>query len=474
MSQSNLPNIRPISIHARASKVRVAQCAPPPIALPGFLAQLPPVLAASGLRDIVDGVVAAHRNGRPVLVSMGAHPIKCGLAPTLVDLARRGVVTAFATNGATLIHDSELALFGHTSEDVEQGLRDGTFGMAEETAAFLNEAIAAGAKQHLGMGEAVGRALLAARAPHADCSLLAGCAALGIPLTVHVAVGTDVIHMHPSADGGAIGETSLRDFRRLVALVGELTGGALLNLGSAVILPEVLLKAFAILRNRGQDLAGCLSVDLDMIRSYRTTTQLVDRVRLLGGRGMALTGHHEIMVPLLAGLILAELDAGSAPDTLAGKLVARDKLPALGEQLRAAGRRVVFTNGCFDLLHVGHTRYLRQARALGDVLVVALNTDRGVSRLKGPTRPLIPETERAELLAELTCVDYVTLFDEPLPNDTILALRPHVHVKGGDYTADALPETPVVRSYGGEVRILPLTPDRSTTRLAEALSASAE
>jgi hypothetical protein len=207
-----------------------------------------------------------------------------------------------------LIHDAELALFGATSEDVLAGLRNGTFGMADETQAFLNGSIAAGARDGLGLGEAVGRALAGSGGPHLEFSLLAQAYRLGIPVTVHVAVGTDIIHMHPSADGAAIGACSLRDFRRITEVVGSLSSGVLLNAGSAVVMPEVLLKAFAVLRNLGRSIPGCLSVDLDMVRNYRAETQLVQRIEALGGEGIALTGHHEIMLPLIAGLVLAELD----------------------------------------------------------------------------------------------------------------------------------------------------------------------
>lgn len=307
-------NLKTHPIAARQSKVRLEDQAPAPSPLHGFLDRLPRLLAADALRDAVGGIAAAHRGGRPVVVSMGAHLTKCGLSPVLIDLARRGVFTAFATNGATLVHDSELALFGHTSEDVASGLRDGTFGMAEETQAFVNGAIRDGVARGWGIGESVGRALLDAGAPHREHSILAMSAELGVPVTVHVALGTDVLHMHPSADGASIGEGSLRDFHRLASTVAELAGGALLNLGSAVIMPEVLLKCFAIAANQGRRLDGCLSVDFDMIRHYRAGTQLVERVRHLGGRGLALTGHHEIMIPLLAGLVLAELERGERED----------------------------------------------------------------------------------------------------------------------------------------------------------------
>jgi len=299
--------LKTLPIAERGSKVKLEHLAPAATPLSGFLERLPHLLVADQLRAVVAGVVAARRAGRPVLFTMGAHVIKCGLAPVLIDLARRGIITAFATNGATLVHDSELALFGETSEDVEQGLRDGTFGMGEETHSFVNGAIRDGVLRGEGLGESVGRALLAANAPHAEISLLAQCAALSIPLTVHVAIGTDVLHMHSTADGAALGEGSLRDFHRLFGTVSNLAGGALLNVGSAVILPEVLLKAFSMHRNQGGNLDGCVCADFDMIRNYRTTTQVVNRVRILGGEGHALTGHHEIMVPLLAGLLLAEL-----------------------------------------------------------------------------------------------------------------------------------------------------------------------
>jgi hypothetical protein len=243
---------------------------------------------------------------------MGAHVIKCGLAPVLIELMRRGVITAVASNGACIIHDAELALFGKTSENVEGSLGDGKFGWARETADFLNEAIRTGREAGLGLGASVGQALLRANAPHADVSLLAQAAALGVPMTIHAAIGTDILHMHPAADGAAIGETSLRDFRGLTETLSGLgDGGVLINFGSAVIIPEVVLKAFSILRNLGISLDGCVSVDVDMIRHYRGGKQLVERIGGLGGRGIALTGHHEIMLPLVAGLVLAELEGPS-------------------------------------------------------------------------------------------------------------------------------------------------------------------
>ncbi len=307
MSPVDFPALNTHPIAQRRSKVRIADLAPPPAPLPGFLEQLPRQFAGSELRALVEGIAVAHRAGRPVAVTMGAHVIKCGLSPVLIGLMRRGILTSLATNGASAIHDSELALFGHTSENVEEGLRDGTFGMAEETHRFLNGAVREGAARGLGFGAAVGQALLQAGAPHAEVSLFAEAARLEIPLTVHVALGTDIVHMHPTADGAAIGETSLRDFHRFVEVMAGLAGGVLVNFGSAVIMPEVVLKALAICANRGICLDGCLSADIDMSRGYRGSKQLVERVSALGGRGIGLVGHHEIMIPLLAAMVLAAL-----------------------------------------------------------------------------------------------------------------------------------------------------------------------
>ena len=309
----DLSALKTYSIHERESKVRVEDFAPVPTPLHGFLERTPRILAGNELRAVVEAVAYARRRDRPVALTMGAHVIKCGLAPVVVELMRQGIVTSVASNGASIIHDSEIALWGQTSENVEGSLQDGRFGWARETAEFLNSAVSEGCRAGLGLGEAVGNALLDAEAPYREYSILAQAAALGVPFTVHVALGTDILHMHPSADGAAIGEGSLRDFRRLTENLRDLgDGGVLVNYGSAVIIPEVVLKAFSVLRNLGVSLAGCVSVDVDMIRHYRGGKQLVERIGGLGGRGIALTGHHEIMLPLVAGLVLAELerDAG--------------------------------------------------------------------------------------------------------------------------------------------------------------------
>jgi hypothetical protein len=293
----------------RMSKVRVEDFAKPPA--PGrsfteFLASLPNILAGPEMAEIARCVVIARRRGRAVIASLGGHVVKTGLAPALIALMERGMITCLAVNGALAIHDAEIALFGATSEDVVAGLQSGTFGMARETAAFYNETLTRGVAEGQGVGECLGKALLDADAPYADKSLLAAAYRLNIPITVHIAVGTDIIHMHPSAEGAAYGAGSLRDFRILThQMQGLAGGGVLMNLGSAVVLPEVLLKAIALLRNRNpQGFTDFLGVNFDFIQHYRSNQQVVTRVRSIGGRGIALTGHHEIMIPLLAQAII--------------------------------------------------------------------------------------------------------------------------------------------------------------------------
>jgi hypothetical protein len=274
-----------------------------------FFAALPDILAVKTLRAVAKAVADAHRKGRPVIIGIGAHVIKVGLAPIVADLMDRGIVTAVAMNGAGIIHDFELALMGHTSEEVDAEIDDGRFGMAEETGRILNEAIQQGAQRGQGLGEAVGRYIhrSADQFPNRATSILATGARLGIPVTVHVAVGTDIIHMHPSADGAAIGATSLLDFRRLAAVVASMEGGVYLNVGSAVILPEVFLKALSLGRNLGHPLADITTVNMDFLSHYRPQTNVVRRPTQKGGRGYSLTGHHEIMLPLLAAAVMEQL-----------------------------------------------------------------------------------------------------------------------------------------------------------------------
>jgi len=298
---------------SRPSKVRVADFArplPAAAALTPWAASLPNLLAAADLRAIVAAILAARAAGAPVIWGMGAHVLKVGLAPVLIDLMRRGFVSAVATNGAGLIHDFEIALSGATSEDVEAALGPGQFGMAEETGRDLNAAICDGAARGLGLGQSVCEWLGDRQPPFAEQSLLTAAAIQGVPVTVHVALGTDIIHMHPAASGAAIGESSLRDFRYFSGWVRQLKGGVYLNCGSAVLLPEVFLKAVALARNAGADLNGLTTVSLDFIRHYRPETNVVHRPTKGVGKGYTLVGHHELMIPLL-GALLVEADSGT-------------------------------------------------------------------------------------------------------------------------------------------------------------------
>ena len=265
----------------------------------GLVARLPDILAARDLRGAVERIAGALRRDRLVVLGMGAHPIKVGLGPTIVDLIERGRLAAVAMNGACLVHDFELAWNGRTSEDVGPGLERGTFGMARETGEFLNRATREGVAAGLGLGRAIGDAILRARLPFRRTSILAAAARAGIPATAHVAIGTDIIHMHPSADGAAIGEGSLRDFHLLAGVVARLAGGVYLNLGSAVVLPEVFVKALNLARNVGHPVRDLTTIDMDFTRHYRPAVNVVARPTQAGGRGIQLTGHHEIMFPLL-------------------------------------------------------------------------------------------------------------------------------------------------------------------------------
>lgn len=298
-------------LRSRKSKVATQAFAAPwrtGGSLQAFLASLPKTLAAADLHEIVQRMVTAVRTCRPVILGMGAHPIKVGLSPLIVDFLERGLFSAVAMNGAAIIHDFELAYHGETSEEVAEALADGSFGMAKETAEFLNGAIHEGVtRDGVGIGEAVGRRIHAARLPYAHLSILATCARLGIPACVHVAVGTDIIHMHPHADGAAIGQGSLRDFRLLTSVVAQLEGGIFFNVGSAVILPEVFLKALSLARNLGYVVKAFTTVDLDFIRHYRPQVNVVSRPTQQGGRGFHLTGHHEIIFPLLCAAVLEAL-----------------------------------------------------------------------------------------------------------------------------------------------------------------------
>jgi hypothetical protein len=294
---------------ARQSKVTVEDFARPlqdVASVSEWFRSLPNILAARELRELAELIRAARQRQRAVIVGLGGHVIKTGLAPVLIDLMERGLIQALVLNGSAVIHDFEIALAGATSEDVDASLGSGTFGMAEETGTLINQAINEGAAEDLGLGESVASALHSMSPPYAGQSLLCASYRSNIPLTVHIAIGTDIIHMHRNADGASLGKTSLRDFRLLCAVVRELNdGGVYLNLGSAVILPEVFLKTVTVVRNLGYELKNFATANFDFIQQYRPLTNVVKRPVAGVGRGFSFTGHHEIMIPLLAAAILA-------------------------------------------------------------------------------------------------------------------------------------------------------------------------
>jgi hypothetical protein len=298
------------SIYERPSKVTVENFARPvqPGATVGdLLASLPDQLLGIEFPELVERLAAAHRKDRPILLGMGAHVIKVGLNPVLIDLMERKVITGLALNGAGIVHDTEIALAGKTSEEVEQVLGSGAFGAARETGETINEAICRGAATGKGLGQALGEDLLERKLPFNHLSLLATARRLDIPVTVHVAIGTDIVHIHPSADGAAIGQTSHHDFKVFCRLVSELEGGAYLNVGSAVLLPEVFLKALTIVRNLGHAVNRFTTANFDFIRHYRPLTNVVNRPTMSGGKGYNITGHHELMIPLLVAALIDRL-----------------------------------------------------------------------------------------------------------------------------------------------------------------------
>jgi hypothetical protein len=297
----DLSRLTTLPFGKRKNKVRVAdfgQILDPPPDVGALLASFPGILAAADLREVARSLAGAARSGAGAVVMAGGHVVKVGCSPYLIDLLERGAVTHLALNGAAAIHDFEIARFGETSEDVAENLADGSFGMAEETGREFNRALAEAGG--LGAGEALGRALEEGNAPHRGASLLAACYRLNVPVSVHVTVGAEITHQHPGCDGAVVGATSYRDFRVLaqsLAALGE--GGIVLNLGSAVVLPEVFVKALSVARNLGHPVRGFTAVDCDMIRHYRPAMNVVGRPILQGGRGFSLTGHHEILIPLL-------------------------------------------------------------------------------------------------------------------------------------------------------------------------------
>jgi len=311
----DLSGLKMRSIEDRKHLVRASEFArvpPEGCTVEDFLDHLPQTPVTRGLAELADAVVKAHENNFPVVLAMGAHVVKVGLAPLVIDLLDRGVLTAVATNGAGAVHDLEIAMRGETSEDVQAGLEDGTFGMVEETPAHMNDAAMLG--RHRGLGRALGDLINEdpEEFPHAESSILAAASRLDAVATVHVAIGTDTVHAHPDCQGGAIGAASLLDFRKLCAVVKDMKAGVWLNVGSAVILPEVFLKALSTAVNLGADLSELVTANFDQIQHYRPRMNVVQRPVGAGGEksarhGYMFTGHHEIMVPLLHQMIVERL-----------------------------------------------------------------------------------------------------------------------------------------------------------------------
>jgi hypothetical protein len=307
----SLKKVRTYSIANRKSKISLNSLAEIPFkgdSFKDFIDKLPDILAVKNFRSVVHAVVQARKNRKPIVLGMGAHPVKVGLSSLVIELMRKGVITALATNGACIVHDFELSFIGHTSEDVGKELCSGTFGMASETGKYLNRAIQEGITRGYGIGQSVGEMIDRSKFTFKARSIFANACQLGIPATVHVAIGTDIIHMHPDADGAAIGEGSFRDFKLFTSVISDLEGGVYINLGSAVIMPEVFLKALTIARNLGNKVENITTVNMDFIQHYRPGENVLKRPTMGKGACYALTGHHEIMFPLLAAAIIEEME----------------------------------------------------------------------------------------------------------------------------------------------------------------------
>ena len=459
----DLSKVKTTPLSERGSKVALSGFATPAhsgASFGHFLASLPDILIGADFRQFARQLARAIQNKKTIAIGIGGHVIKCGLSPVLIDLMKRGYISAIAMNGATAIHDIEIAMRGQTSEDVAQGLRDGSFGMARDTGDFINHTINASAG---GYGSALGKKITDTDLPHRNHSILANAHELDIPTTVHVAIGTDITHQQPGVSGEAIGRASFEDFRIFCSVVSTLEGGAYLNIGSAVILPELFLKALTIARNLGHTVDHFITANFDMIQHYRPRVNVVQRPTMQGGTGYAFTGHHELMIPLLAHA-LTYLLKDPVPDH---KIITRDQAIQIRNRLKDIGAKVVFTNGCFDLIHRGHVTYLQKASAHGEALFLGLNTDESVTRLKGHNRPILPLEDRAGVLAALECIDYIIPFAEDTPKNLIAALLPDVLIKGGDYQPEEIVGREEVESQGGIVTTIPLIEGQSTTHIIE-------
>ncbi len=299
--------VRTTDLDSRHSKVKAADFAKklsPGASFADFAAKLPNILAAADLREAARAIARARREGRPVLLGLGGHVIKVGLAPVIIDLMERGFIDAIAANGSVMVHDSEAALAGATSEDVGASLGSGAFGVTGRTGELINRAAREAAENDMGLGRALGLAIAAENPPYLEMSLLAAAARLDKPATIHAAIGTDVYNIHPDADGGQLGAATMHDFRTFCRIVAALDGGVFINLGSAVILPEVFLKALTLVRNLGRQARDLTTINMDFIRHYRPSVNVVGRPTQEGGRGFYFIGHHEIMFPLLMSLAL--------------------------------------------------------------------------------------------------------------------------------------------------------------------------
>jgi len=303
----DLTGIKTYFASERKSKFDKGQIAKPPhrgMSLREFFSNLPSVLKVNDLKSVALAVIQAKKYGKPIVLMFGGHIIKTGCSSILIDLAENNFITHFASNGSAAIHDVELAAYGHTSEDVESGLKDGSFGMASDTAAIINEASERAVEKQEGFGEAVGAVLNDNGIAYSKHSILCRSYQLGIPYTLHIALGTDVVHQHPAASGSAIGEASMRDFLIFMEAISNISeGGVVLNMGSAVIMPEVFLKALTVARNIKGDVKNFTTANLDMIQHYRPSVNVLKRPEFVGGKSFSITGHHEIMIPLLAALI---------------------------------------------------------------------------------------------------------------------------------------------------------------------------
>jgi len=311
MAKIDITKIKTYSVKKRPSKVKsgdFAKTCKKGAKFIDFYDSLPNILAASELKVLVDAIVRARKNSKPVIFMFGAHVIKCGLSPLIIDLIGKDIITAIALNGAGVVHDSEIAMVGFTSEDVAKALEDGSFGMARETAEFVNSAVKDAAKRNIGMGKAIGEAINKSGFKYKDLSILAAAQRKEISATIHVAIGADIVHQHPSCDGASLGKASLEDFHIFISEAAKLgNGGVVVNIGSAVVLPEVFLKAFNVARNLGNNVKNFTAANFDMLHQYRPYQNVVKRPTMSGGKGISITGHHEIMIPLLYQAIIEKI-----------------------------------------------------------------------------------------------------------------------------------------------------------------------